>query len=68
MLLLHWLDKKATSLIAGTRNLLALEQCTFCQRTVVDDKGEKTEDFGIVKRGKHVCIRCMKALEFSLGN
>jgi hypothetical protein len=46
----------------------ALEQCTFCQRVVVDYKGEKTEDFGAVKRGRHICSRCMKALEFSLGN
>lgn len=40
----------------------------FCWRIVVDDNGEKTEDFGIANRGKHVCARCMKALEFSLGN
>lgn len=45
-----------------------LEQCTFCRRVVVNDKGEKTEDFGIVKRGRHVCTLCIKALEFSLGN
>lgn len=49
-------------------NYPALEQCTFCQRIVVDDKGEKTEDFGMEKRGKYVCASCMKALEFSLGN
>ncbi|HEV8405591.1 MAG TPA: hypothetical protein VGQ13_06775 [Nitrososphaera sp.] len=40
----------------------------FCQRIVVDDKGEKTEDFGMTNQGKPVCARCMKALEFSLGN
>ena len=40
----------------------------FCKRVVVDDKGEKTEDFAMVKRGRHVCTRCMKALEFSLGH
>jgi hypothetical protein len=40
----------------------------FCQRVVVDDRGEKTEDFGMVRRGKYVCARCAKALEFSLGH
>lgn len=50
------------------RNFQVMEQCTFCQRVVIDDKGEKTEDFGAVKRGRHICSRCMKALEFSLGN
>jgi hypothetical protein len=40
----------------------------FCQRVVVDDRGEKTEDFGMVSRGKYVCARCAKALEFSLGH
>jgi hypothetical protein len=45
-----------------------LEQCMFCRRVVVDDKGEKTEDFGMVKREKYVCVRCIKALEFSLGH
>ena len=45
-----------------------MEKCTFCQRVVVDDKREKTEDFGMVKRGKYVCARCTKALEFSLGH
>jgi hypothetical protein len=39
----------------------------FCRRVVVDDKGEKTEDFGMIKHRKHVCTLCMKALEFSLG-
>jgi hypothetical protein len=45
-----------------------LEQCTFCKRVVVDDTGEKTEDFGMVKRSRHECTRCMKALKFSLGH
>ncbi|HEU4605812.1 MAG TPA: hypothetical protein VFS46_06190 [Nitrososphaera sp.] len=45
-----------------------MEQCAFCQRVVVDDKGEKTEDFGMTRRGKYICVRCTKALEFSLGN
>ncbi|HEX7032518.1 MAG TPA: hypothetical protein VF172_05915 [Nitrososphaera sp.] len=45
-----------------------MEQCMFCLRTVVDARGERTEDFGIAKRGRHVCKRCMKAFEFSLGN
>jgi len=40
----------------------------FCRRIVVDDKGEKTEDFGMTNHGMPVCTRCMKALEFSLGN
>jgi hypothetical protein len=44
-----------------------LEQCTFCQRTVIDDNGRKTEDFGIRKDQRHICARCMKAFEFSLG-
>lgn len=45
-----------------------MEQCTFCQRVVVDDKGEKTEDFGMTQGQKYICERCTKALEFSLGN
>lgn len=44
-----------------------MEQCAFCLRVVVDDKGEKTEDFGMEKRGRYVCARCTRALEFSLG-
>lgn len=39
----------------------------FCQRIVIDDSGEKTQEFGIVRRGGYVCARCTKALEFSLG-
>ncbi|AIC14898.1 hypothetical protein NVIE_006910 [Nitrososphaera viennensis EN76] len=42
--------------------------CRFCGKTVVDDAGTRTEDFGIVQRGTYVCARCTKALEFALGD
>jgi hypothetical protein len=46
-----------------------LETCRFCGKLVVDDAGNRTEDFGIVRYGKyHVCARCAKALEFALGD
>ncbi len=57
----------SSSLIAGIGVRLELEQCKFCQRIVVDDKGQKTEDFGMTRRGKYICTRCAKSLEFSLG-
>jgi hypothetical protein len=44
-----------------------LEQCAYCLRTVVDESGKKTADFGIAKAGKYICGRCLKALEFALG-
>lgn len=40
----------------------------FCGQQVVDSLGQKTAEYGIVSRaGRHVCARCMKALEFSIG-
>ncbi|MEO9294626.1 MAG: hypothetical protein ABI347_03400 [Nitrososphaera sp.] len=44
-----------------------MELCTFCRIIVVDEQGRQTEDYGAVIRGKHVCGRCMRAFEFSLG-
>jgi hypothetical protein len=42
--------------------------CRFCGKAVVDDEGNRTEDFGIVQRGTYICARCAKALEFALGD
>lgn len=47
---------------------MLLELCTFCQRAVVDDAGNKTEDFGQLTRGKYMCAKCMMAFEFSIGH
>jgi hypothetical protein len=44
-----------------------VESCRFCGRVVVDDSGNKTEDFGAVRNNRYVCGRCMRAFEFSLG-
>jgi hypothetical protein len=46
---------------------MLMELCTFCQRIVIDDQGQKTDDFGVKKDGRLICARCMKAFEFSLG-
>lgn len=45
-----------------------MELCRFCERVVIDDQGQQTEDYGAVRHGRHICIRCMKAFEFSLGS
>jgi len=45
-----------------------LESCRFCGKVVVDDAGNRTEDFGIERHGSYVCARCAKALEFALGD
>ncbi|MGI0037509.1 MAG: hypothetical protein ACRD99_04045 [Nitrososphaera sp.] len=45
-----------------------MELCTFCQRAVLDESGNKTEDYGQLKKGKYMCARCMKAFEFSIGH
>lgn len=42
--------------------------CRFCGKTVVDDAGNRTEDFGIEQYGTFICARCAKALEFALGD
>lgn len=42
--------------------------CRFCGKIVVDDDGNKTDDFGLAQRGTYVCARCAKALEFALGD
>jgi hypothetical protein len=45
-----------------------MELCTFCHRAVIDDAGNRTEDYGASKNGKYICAKCMKAFEFSLGH
>ncbi|WP_415283998.1 hypothetical protein [Candidatus Nitrososphaera sp. FF02] len=45
-----------------------MQACRFCGKAVVDDAGNRTEDFGMVQNGRHVCARCVKALEFALGD
>ncbi|WP_158385333.1 zinc finger domain-containing protein [Candidatus Nitrososphaera evergladensis] len=42
--------------------------CRFCGKIVVDEAGNRTEDFGLVQRGTYICARCAKALEFALGD
>lgn len=44
-----------------------MELCAFCRRVVVDEQGKQTLEYGVVRRGRHVCSLCMKAFEFSLG-
>jgi hypothetical protein len=44
-----------------------MEICRFCGKTVVDDAGAKTEDFGGMRDNRYICSRCMRAFEFSLG-
>lgn len=44
-----------------------MEQCRFCGRTVIDEAGNQTEDYGMVRYGKYICVRCKKSFEFSLG-
>ncbi|MFL6492821.1 MAG: hypothetical protein ACJ70O_06965 [Nitrososphaera sp.] len=44
-----------------------MEQCNFCQRIVIDSSGQRTEDFGIKRNEKYICLRCVRAFEFSLG-
>jgi hypothetical protein len=34
---------------------------------VVDELGKRTEDYGRTKNGKYMCVKCMKAFEFSIG-
>jgi hypothetical protein len=44
------------------------ERCTFCQRIVIDNNRQRTEDFGIKRNEKYICSRCVRAFEFSLGS
>ena len=50
------------------RQTIPLESCKFCHRVVIDDAGNKTEEYGSVKNGRHMCIKCTKAFEFSIGH
>ncbi|MFL6491034.1 MAG: hypothetical protein ACJ70M_05985 [Nitrososphaera sp.] len=43
------------------------ERCNFCQHIVIDSSGQRTEDFGIKRNEKYICLRCVRAFEFSLG-
>src|SRR5688572_17498141 len=57
-----------TLIVPGPLSSKLEERCTFCQRTVIDDNGQRTEDFGIKRNGKFICTRCVRAFEFSLGS
>jgi hypothetical protein len=57
----------AAALIDLLSTLFLLELCTYCKRVVIDQQGNRTEDYGKGKYGKYMCSKCLRAFEFSIG-